>query len=502
MQGARSPKLAGLLAVVFLLNGTEFLQSGMIAFGAAAIMGQLNASPEQFVIAVIAYAAVAITAIAIQHWLVERLGWRAYVQWSAALFVAGAGMCASSDGFGQFLLGRCVMALGGAGFMTAARLLINLIPPSPARMKGIGAFGTALAIGNALAPWLAASGIDADRWQVIFAVPALMAILAAVIASRVLPPTLTPDAMRSQAHPVLAVAILSASLLGLYGLQRAAFDFYDDAVPLLLALAAALAIGAAILWHQHGHRRPLLAIGKLVQARYLAGLSLFAFCYLILGANNTILPVLLQRVLGAPFIAIGQVQTLGLSSALVAFLLMIALLRSAPSPRKFYVVGFGFLMYFAWQLSSLNASADLVRDVLPAIACFGVFLILVLATTAIHTFTDLQTDAVGFNHGQMIKNMMSQFGIAIGIAGATLGLQWRTAAHSTVLAQRFVDGDPVFTALREQLASHVGGQLATAQLGQLLNQQATLLAGIDYFSLLMVVAGVAALGMLFQRVFR
>jgi hypothetical protein len=133
---------------------------------------------------------------------------------------------------------------------------------------------------------------------------------------------------------------------------------------------------------------------------------------------------------------------------------------------------------------------------------FGVFLILVLATTAIHTFTALQTDRVAFNHGQMIKNMMSQFGIAVGVAGATLGLQWRTAEHSTVLAQRFVNGDPVFTALRDQLAGQGSVQLATAQLLQMLNQQATLLAGLDYFSLLMVIAILAAIGMFFQRIFR
>jgi DHA2 family multidrug resistance protein len=502
MNGVHHQKLGGLLAVVFLLNGTEFLQSGMIAFGAGAIMGQINASPDEFVIAVIAYAAVAISAISVQHWLVERVGWRAYVQWSGAVFIVGGIMCATSNAFGQFLLGRCVMALGGAGFMTAGRLLINLIPASPARMKGIGAFGSALALGNAAAPWLAATGFDSDRLELIFIVPGVMAVLSAIIATRALPTTLAPDAGRSQTDPWLTAAILCASLLGLYGLQRAAFDFYEDAVPLLLALAVAVLIGACVLTHQYRHGRPLLAIRRLMHPRYLAGLSLFACSYVILGANNTMLPALLQRALGAPFIAIGQIQTIGLLSSLLAFIGMIAVLRTFPAPRKFYVLGFGFLFYYAWQLSRLNDGASLMRDVLPAIAGFGVFLILVLATTAIHSFTDLQTDEVGFNHGQMIKNMMSQFGIALGVAGSTLVLQWRTAEHSTVLAQRFVNGDPVFTALRDQLASQSGVQLATAQLSQMLNQQATLLAGLDYFHLLMVVALLAAIGMFVQRIFR
>lgn len=502
MTPLRFPHQAKLLAIVFLLNGTEFLQTGMIAFGAGAIMGQINASPEDFVLATVVYAAFAISAIAVQHWMVERLGWRSYVQLSAALFVTGGAMCASSSGLMQFLLGRSIMAIGGAGFMTAARLLINLIPPSPERMKGIGAFGSALALGNALAPWIASVGVDADLWEVIFAVPGILAIGAAILAHFALPSDLAPDATRTQTSPWLTVAILCSSLFGLYGIQRAAFDFYEDAVPLLLFLAVGGLGAVLVLRHQFRHGRPLLVIRSLIQPRYLAGLSLFAFCYVILGANNTMLPVLLQRALGAPWIAVGQVQTLGLLSSLIAFVAMILVLKKWPSPRKFYLVGFAFLFYFAWQLSGLNAGASLLQDVLPAIAAFGVFLILVLATTAIHTFTDLQKDVTAFNHGQMIKNMMSQFGIALGIAGSTVATQWRISEHYTVLSERFNTGDAVFLALRDQLSAALGAQQATAQLGQLLAQQATLLAGLDYFFLLMVVAALSGVAMMAQRIFR
>lgn len=502
MSAARYPRQPALLATVFLLNGAEFLQSGMIAFGANAIMGQINASADQFVLATVLYAAVAITAIAAQHWLVERLGWRAYVQISAALFVAGAVICAASDSVASFMLGRATMACGGAGFMTAARLLINLMPPSPQRMKGIAAFGGALALGNALAPWVAASAIDADHWALLFALPAAMAVLAAILAGVCLPSELAPDSGRSASSPWLAAAILCTSLLALYGVQRATFDFYDDALPLIACVAAGAAGIALLVRHQARHERPMLAFGRLLQARYLAGLALFAFCYVILGANNVTLPLLLQRSLNAPWQAVGAVQTIGLLSSVLAFAATVAVLRRWPSPRKFYVVGFAFLFLFAWQLSRLTADADLWRDVLPAIAAFGVFLILVLATTAIHTFTDLQHDAVGFNHGQMLKNMMSQFGLALGVAGSTLAMQWRISEHYSVLRERFTGGDAAFTALRDQLGGAVGMPQAIAQLAQMLGQQANLLAGIEYFSLLMLVAALAAVTMMTQRIFK
>lgn len=502
MDASRQSNQAALLATVFLLNGIEFLQSGMIAFSAPAIMAQINASPDEFVFSVVLYAAVAITAIANQHWLVERLGWRAYVQLSTGIFIVGALICAASASLAEFLLGRAVMACGGAGFMTAARLIINLIQPGSDRMKGIAAFGSALALGNALAPWIASSGVDAGQSTFIFAVPACLAILTALAAGYALPDKVLPLERRSVSAPFVSLVLLVASMAVLYALQRAAFDFYSDRLPLTACLGAGLFAAGLLIRHQVRHERPMLALRMLRQPRYLAGLTLFAFCYVILGANNTMLPLLLQRALGASWQSVGAVQTAGLSSSIFAFVVMIAILKRAPAPRKFYLVGFAALFYFAWQLSRLTLQASLWRDVLPAIASFGLFLILVLATTAIHSFVDLQRDPVAFSHGQMLKNMMSQFGIALGVAGATVGAQWRVSEHYAVIGARFDVGDPVFIALRDRLGASVGPQQAMAQLAQDLLQQANLLAGIDYFSLLMMVALAAAAVMASQRVFR
>jgi uncharacterized membrane protein len=70
LDAARHPQQPALLATIFILNSVEFLQTGMIAFSASAIMGRINASPDEFVLATVLYAAIAITAIATQYWIV------------------------------------------------------------------------------------------------------------------------------------------------------------------------------------------------------------------------------------------------------------------------------------------------------------------------------------------------------------------------------------------------------------------------------------------------
>ncbi|WP_141104208.1 MFS transporter, partial [Noviherbaspirillum denitrificans] len=120
---------ASLLLTVFLLTALEFLQSGMIAFAAGPIMGHIGAAPEEYSLAAAGYACVAVMTISKQRWLVERLGWRRFVQFSLLLFIIGSLVCATSTSYAQFLAGRLIMGLGGAAFMTSGRVIVNLIPP-------------------------------------------------------------------------------------------------------------------------------------------------------------------------------------------------------------------------------------------------------------------------------------------------------------------------------------------------------------------------------------
>lgn len=133
-------------------------------------------------------------------------------------------------------------------------------------------------------------------------------------------------------------------------------------------------------------------------------LVLFIVCYLVLGANNYMLPVV---------------------AALIVFWIMAQILPKYPSPKKFHVAGFLSLALCSALLSRLSGEADLWLHVMPAVAAYGAFIILVMATTAIQAFASLQQDQQAFANGQQLKNMLSQFGLAAGVAGAALGLPWR-----------------------------------------------------------------------------
>jgi hypothetical protein len=134
---------------------------------------------------------------------------------------------------------------------------------------------------------------------------------------------------------------------------------------------------------------------------------------------------------------------------------------------------------------------------------------LVLATTAMHTFRDVAHHETVFSHAQQLKNMLAQFGGSVGISLATISLQARTAMHSTALSTHFAHGDPVYEQSLHQLTTVYAatgaanpGALAGAGLAQMLTQQATLLASLDYFWIVASIGCVGALVMMVQRVLR
>jgi hypothetical protein len=308
---------------------------------------------------------------------------------------------------------------------------------------------------------------------------------------------------------MMVLAMMAGTFLSLYALLRASYDFYADGWSLLLVMALGVAGMLYFGHHQYRHQQPLLVVRRLMTPRYLSGIGVFTLGYIVLGANNYMLPVLMQGALGFSWHVVGQVQSAGLLVAAPVFCVQAFFLKRNPAAKRFYVTGFAMLMLSCLWLTRLNGEASLWGDVWPGIALFGAFITPVMVTTALHTFMDLQGDEVAFWNGQQLKNMLSQFGVGMGAAGAALGLQWRNSEHLAVLVERFHAQDPGFHAASEQLAGQFAGshgpQAAMAALGSLaqqLNQQATLLSALDYFGYLAGFGLLAALLLMAQRVLK
>ncbi len=467
-----------LLATIFVFNLIEFLQSGMIVFASAPTMGRIGASPEQYSLVTALYAAVAVLSISQITVLVQRFGWRDFLLGAVLVFLGGSWLCAGATSVGAFATGRILMAAGGGVFMTAARMMVNLIPPSPQRIQGIAAFGGALASGMAVAPVTAASLVDADAWSGIFLLLALLGAIAGAATLLWMPAdAVTLDGTRSGFDPGDGMLLGGGAFLLLFALQRLSYDWHGERA----LVAGLLAAGAGLLaWFVLSHRRhgqPFVRLEMLRSRRYLTGLAIFSVCYGLLGTFNGLMPHLVQRVLGVAYRQAGELQSAGLSAAVPTFVVMLLLVKRRPHPTKFYVTAFMLLAAFGWHFAHLDPATPAWRGVAPWIGLFGAFVVPGMAVTALHSFKDLQHDNVLFSNAQQLKNMLGQFGLALGSGCAAILLQQRGALHGARLAEN------------------------AAAAPAILAQQGALLAGIDAFWALVWIGVAGAAVLAFQRRF-
>lgn len=505
-----SSKYFPLFTIVFILCALEFLQSGMLAFASAPIRGEIEASPEEYSLVAALYACLAVVVIAKLHWVTERFGWRKQVLGSLALFITGAALCSVSDTLTEFTVGRLVMCLGGASFMTTSRVLINLIPPGPARFTGVKVFATGLAAGTAAAPFVASYAVAHDHWQAIFWILIGLSLVTAALAIFHLPMAPPDKEQLTRSSPWTILILATASFFLLYILQKSYYDFYANAE--IMITFALLGIFALYSFFRLEHRksRPLIKIGRLSSSRYIYGVAMFSFCYIVLGANNYVLPSFLQTGLGFSWETIGHFQAIGLTSTILTWLFMMRLLPKYPSPKKYFLAGFASLAAYGWLLMSVTPNANMWEDILPALALNGVFIMLVLATTAMQTFKDVAHEEELFTHAQQVKNMLGQIAMAAGTSMATLFLQYRSTVHYGNINVNLTPGNPLYESQTATLSSilaldpSIGSPSGAALLlqSQEVGRQATLLAGIDYFWAIILIAAALFCLLAVQKVFR
>jgi DHA2 family multidrug resistance protein len=276
------------------------------------------------------------------------------------------------------------------------------------------------------------------------------------------------------------------------------------------SIAAAVLVLWLFAWFDGRRAHPLIRFRSLAQPRYLVGLAVFCVAYVVLGANNVMLPVLLQRALGLPLDLIGRYLALGALAGVASWIVMARLLPRSPGPTRYYLAGFAALFGFGVLLTTTSESAHPMQRVVPALLLHGVFVIVVLSTTAMQTFQALQRDDTTFSHANQVKNMLAQFGMAAGVALATLCMQWRSTVHYTWLGESL---SPSNLALQDTLVRLTqffattadpadASRLALAQVGQWAAQEATLMASLDYFAAIAGLASACLVLVMIERAIR
>jgi DHA2 family multidrug resistance protein len=493
--------LLTLASLVFL----EYLQSVMASFGSRYIMGGIEAAPEEFSLAAAVYAGVAVVMIFKHRWLVQRLGYRHFIRLSLLVFALGALLTGLAVDVPSYIAGRAVQAVGGAAFFTAGRVQVNHYR-GPDRIMAIRRFALGLFLGVGLAPFLAACLIDAWGWRALFLVmvPVCLAVLG--LAEWGMPDhEPAADDRPSEVHAGGTLALIAGIFVLQFMFERIQYDVFSSSA-VLWGLGGLGALGvAAFVGHDWLRHDALIPYRRFIDGRFAVGLSVYFFCYVVSAFSSYLTPVFLVQGLGFTVTSSGWLLSatslLGLLTMVVHFHYMVRF----PRLRYFLWFALAVLFTFGWWMSALDGDVTQGQLFWPLWLNNGVFLAVAQGTAAFGTFRNVN-EAV-FSQAYQVKNALREVASATGVSLATVVLQMRSTLHYGHLAESTAGLTPWYaqpgsgTDPLHLLGSLQPAQEGLAQLAALMGQQATLMACLDGYRALCVVAVVAALALAAQKKF-
>jgi hypothetical protein len=232
----------GIHVLLLLAAGLVLADASVVTLALPLVIAELDASVEQAAAVLGVYTLVLAVALP----LVTRLPARTLGAGGALVFGAASAGCGVADSINALLVLRGVQALGGAALLVGA---FTLLDAGGARRR----VWTAVAIfGFAAGPALGGALTQAFDWRAIFLVQVPIALAASIVTFVGPEPTkvtIEPASLnaRSSLGPLLALALLSAALVGVLFLLVLLLVTGWSTTPLAAAAAVSVLPVAAVL---------------------------------------------------------------------------------------------------------------------------------------------------------------------------------------------------------------------------------------------------------------
>jgi EmrB/QacA subfamily drug resistance transporter len=303
------------LAASVLGSSLAFVDGTVVNVALPAIQRDLHASVGQAQWVVESYALLLASLLLAGGALGDRFGRRRIFLIGVALFAAASIACALSPTVNWLIAMRALQGVGGALLVPGSLALISASFGEQERGRAFGTWAAWSGVASALGPLLGGYLIDRYSWTWAFAVNVPLAALVLAITWKQV-----PESRRAEAAPLDVPGAVLATL----GLAGGVFVFTEapargwGALPVLLALAVAVAALVAFFLVERARSAPMLPLALLRERNFAGANLLTLLLYAALGGGLFFLPLNMIQVQGWSATAAG--------AALLPFILVMFLL--------------------------------------------------------------------------------------------------------------------------------------------------------------------------------
>ena len=490
-RSAAGPNSPWLIAVIVsIATFMEVLDTTIANVALRHIAGGLGASQDESTWVLTSYLVSNAIVLPISGWLSNVIGRKRFYMSCVAIFTASSVMCGFATSLGFMVTCRVIQGIGGGGLATTEQSIFADSFPPAMRSMAFALYGLTVVVAPAIGPVLGGWLTDDYSWHWVFLINLPVGLLSLTLVHLfVYEPKALQDDRRKLLAGGLKIDYVGFALVVLgFGALQIVLDRYqrDDGFSssFIVTLAVICFVSLTVLgvWETF-HRQPMVNVRLLAIPSFAISCAVMFIIGFMLISTTQLLPQFSQELMGYDAITAGQ--TLALGGVLTVVLMPVAGLVSGNFVQPKWLL-FGALAMTAvslYHLTGLDTTVSfwtLARARMLQVVALP-FLFIPISAASYVGIPPNKT-----NEASAIINLMRNLGGSIGVSFTTTLLQNRDQFHHERLAEHVTRYDDMH------------GQ-TLAQIGRLIDVQASVLSYIDVFYVLAIIAAVVTPLVLFLR---
>ena len=486
---------------VTLATFMELLDTAIANVSLPHIAGGLATSYDEATWVLTSYLVANAVVLPLSAWLSRVFGRKNYYMACVALFSLSSLMCGLAPSLGLLIFFRVLQGIAGGGLAPVEQAILVDTFPASKRAAAFALYSMAIVTAPAIGPPLGGWITDSFSWRWVFFINVPIGIISLVLTSRLLsdPPEFKREVEEARQAGRMKVDYLGILLIAIgfscleVVLDRGErLDWFESDFIVAVFVIAIVALIAAVIWELR-QQDPVVELALLKERNFaLSNVFYFLFGFVLFG-STVLIPQMLQSLYGYTATDAGLVLGPGAMVIVVMAPLIVRLVKKIPVS---WMIGFGFTVLGCamWYFASFNLATNYGREAWArAVQGFGIAFLFVPTSQLAYSYLPKNKN----NKASSLTNLFRNQGGSFGIAFVTTVLARRAQYHQSVLVTHVTSFDRTFSENVQSIANRFidhgysaadAAMRAVAQVHALVQQQASILAFLDCFWLLGLVA--------------
>lgn len=446
------------------------------------MQGSLSATLDQINWVLTSYIVAAAIMTPTTGWLAARFGRKRFLLVTVAGFTVASMLCGLAASLEQMVVFRLLQGVFGAPLVPMSQSVLLDYYPKHEHGRAMAIWGVGVMVGPILGPTLGAYLTDLYDWRYVFYINLPVGILTFLGLSAFLAEA---RAHRAPGFDWLGFALLGIAIGALQMMldRGQQLDWFSSTEILVETVVAGLAF-YMFLVHTFTTHHPFIDPNMFRDRNLSVGLIMIFFVGIILLATLALLTPFLQNLMDYPIITAGLVLAPRGVGTMVAMMLVGRLIGRI-DPRWLILGGLLLVALALWEMTAFSldvSQATLIRTGLVQGLGLG-FVFVPLSTITFSTLAPFYRA-----QATALFSLMRNIGSSIGISIVIFLLDLNTRAAQTAIVEPVTPFDAAHWAPSIARFWDMTTDAGRAMLGGEVTRQATLIAYLDDFYIMMLVA--------------